>query len=114
DTGLDGDARVSHFPAAGDASVDRVVVARVARRLAGARRGTFGVAVLHRVAVDGSGVLDAVAGGQSDPVSPAGHSGSGGTDRPRDGWRSVEHARQPGGDPYWWYAQGISGMPIAA
>src|SRR5438876_6006355 len=114
DAGLDRGARVCNLPAAGDASVDRVVVAGVARRLAGAHRGTFGVAVLHRVAVDGSGVLDAVAGGQSDPVSPAGHSGSGGTDRPRDGWRSVEQARQPGVDRYWWIAQRSTGMAIAA
>src|SRR5437667_7725491 len=114
DAGLDRGACVCNLPAAGHATLDRVVVARVARRLAGARRGTFGVAVLHRVAVDGSGVLDAVAGGQSDPVSPAGYSSSGGTDRPHDGWRSVEQARQPGVDRYWWIAQRSTGMAIAA
>src|SRR5436309_14590709 len=114
DAGLDRDARVCDLPAAGDASVDRVVVAGVARRLAGAHRGTFGVAVLHRVAVDGSGVLDAVAGGQSDPVSPAGHSGSGGTDRPCDGWGSVEQAREPGVDGDGWIPRRRAGVALAA
>src|SRR2546422_5512763 len=114
DAGLDRGARVCNLPTTGHPTVDRVVVAGVARRLAGAHRGTFGVAVLHRVAVDGSGVLDAVAGRQSDPVSPAGHSGSGGTDRPCNGWGSVEQAREPGVDGDGWIPRRRAGVALAA